>query len=51
MRGIHTSINDIHRAIFTEVARLSYKHKEGDLSEMELIPYRIIQGEISNYRD
>ena len=51
MRGIHTSINDIRRAIFTEVARLSYKYKEGDLSEMELIPYQIIQGKVSNYRD
>lgn len=51
MRGIHTSINDIRRAIFTEVARLSYNYKEGDLSEMELIPYRIIPGEVSHYRD
>ena len=51
MRGIHTSINDIRRAIFTEVAKLSYNYKEGDLSEMELIPYRIIPGEVSRYRD
>ena len=33
MRGIHTSINDIRRAIFAEVARLSYNYKPGDLSE------------------
>ena len=51
MRGIHTSINDIRRAIFTEVARLSYNYKPGDLSEMELIPYRIIPGEVSRYRE
>ena len=51
MRGIHTSINDIRRAIFAEVARLSYNYKEGDLSEMELIPYRIIPGEVSRYRE
>lgn len=51
MRGIHTSINDIRRAIFTEVAKLSYNYKEGDLSEMELIPYRIIPGEVSHYRE
>ena len=41
MRGIHTSINDIRRKVFSEVARLSY-HYEGDLSDMENIPYRII---------
>ena len=51
MRGIHTSINDIRRAIFAEVAKLSYNYKEGDLSEMELIPYRIIPGEVSRYRE
>ena len=51
MRGIHTSINDIRRSIFTEIARLSYNYKPGDLSEMELIPYRIIPGEVSHYRD
>ncbi len=51
MRGIHTSINDIRRAIFAEVARLSYNYKPGDLSEMEQIPYRVIPGEVSHYRD
>ena len=51
MRGIHTSINDIRRKIFTEVARLSYNYKDGDLSEMDLIPYRIIPGEVSRYRE
>ncbi len=51
MRGIHTSINDIRRAIFAEVARLSYNYKPGGLSEMELIPYRIIPGEVSHYRE
>lgn len=51
MRGIHTSINDIRNKVFAEVARLSYNYKEGDLSEMELIPYRIIPGEVSTYRE
>ena len=50
-RGIYTSINDIRKEVFAEVARLSYEYKEGDLSEMELIPYRIIPGEVSKYRD
>ena len=51
MRGIHTSINDIRRMVFAEVARLSYNYQPGDLSEMEKIPYRIIPGEVSTYRE
>ena len=50
MRGIHTSINDIRKQVFTEVARLSYQYV-GDLSDMENIPYRIIPGEVSTYRE
>ena len=50
MRGIHTSINDIRRMVFTEVAKLSYEYS-GDLSDMENIPYRIIPGEVSTYRE
>ena len=51
MRGIHTSINDIRKKVFTEVARLSYEYQEGSLQEMENIPYRIIPGEVSTYRE
>ena len=51
MRGIYTSVNDIRKHVFAEVARLSYNYKDGDLSEMELIPYRIIPGEVSTYRE
>ncbi|MBQ9910124.1 MAG: 4Fe-4S dicluster domain-containing protein [Lachnospiraceae bacterium] len=51
MRGIHTSINDIRRMVFAEVARLSYNYAEGSLKEMEDIPYRIIPGEESTYRE
>ena len=40
MRGIYTSVNDIRKRVFAEVARLSYNYQDGDLSEMELIPYR-----------
>ena len=50
MRGIHTSINDIRKKVFAEVARLSYQY-HGDLSDMENIPYRIIPGEVSTYRE
>ena len=51
MRGIHTSINDIRKKVFAEVAKLSYNYQEGDLHEMENIPYRIIPGEVSTYRE
>lgn len=51
IRGIYTSVNDIRKRVFTEVARLSYNYKDGDLSEMEMIPYRIIPGEESKYRE
>ena len=51
VRGIYTSVNDIRKRVFAEVARLSYNYKDGDLSEMELIPYRIIPGEVSTYRE
>ena len=50
MRGIHTSINDIRKKVFAEVAKLSYQYN-GDLSDMENIPYRIIPGEVSTYRE
>ncbi len=51
MRGIHTSINDIRRKVFSEVAKLSYNYEEGSLADMENIPYRIIPGEVSTYRE
>ena len=51
MRGIYTSVNDIRKRVFAEVARLSYDYKEGDLSQMEQIPYKIIPGEESLYRE
>ena len=51
MRGIYTSVNDLRKRVFAEVARLSYEYKEGDVSQMEEIPYRVIPGEVSVYRD
>ena len=50
-RGLYTAISDIRRRVFAEVAKLSYNYKEGSLSELEEIPYRIIPGEISTYRE
>lgn len=51
MRGVYTSVNDIRKMVFAEVAKLSYEYKDGDLSQMEQIPYRIIPGEVSTYRE
>lgn len=51
MRGIHTSVNDIRKMVYAEVARLSYDYQNGDLSQMEEIPYKIIPGEVSVYRE
>ena len=51
VRGIYTSVNDIRKRVFTEIAKLSYHYQEGDLKEMEEIPYRIIPGEVSVYRE
>jgi len=51
MRGIYTSVNDIRKRVYAEVAKLSYDYKEGDLSQMSEIPYRVIPGEVSVYRD
>jgi len=51
MRGINTSINEIRQRVYAEVARLSYDYKDGDLSYMESIPYKIIPGEETIYND
>ncbi len=51
MRGIHTSINEIRKKLFAEVAKLSYNYPEAGISDMENIPYRIIPGEVSTYRE
>ena len=52
IRGIYTSINDIRQKVYAEVARLSYEYRdENDLSYMEKVPYLIIPGEETVYRD
>ena len=51
MRGIYTSVNDIRKRVFAEIARLAYEYKDGDLSQLSQIPYRIIPGEVSTYRE
>lgn len=50
MRGIYTSVTEIRRKVFTEVARLAYEG--GDYAKkIEELPYKIIPGETATYRD
>lgn len=51
MRGIYTSINEQRKAVYAEVAKLSYEYEDGDLSQMDKIPYKVVPGEVSVYRD
>lgn len=48
MRGVHSAVDDIRRNVFTEVARLAYEG--GDLSRVDTIPYKMIQGEVAHHR-
>lgn len=49
MRGIYSSVTDIRRKVFKEVARLAYEGN--DYSAMETLPYKIVPGEVAHYRD
>ncbi len=49
MKGIYTSITKIRRQVFTEVARLAFEN--GDHHQFEDAPYRILPGEVAQYRD
>ena len=48
MRGVHSAVDDIRRNVFTEVARLAYEG--GDYSRIDLIPYKIVPGEVAKHR-
>ena len=39
MRGIYTSVNEIRKQVFAEIAKLSYEYKDGDEMRLEQIPY------------
>ena len=43
MRGIYSSVTDMRRKVFTEVARLAYEG--GDYTRMEDLPYKIVPGD------
>ncbi len=49
MRGIYSTLTDIRRKVFKEVALLAYEG--GDYSRTEELPYKIIPGEVANYRE
>ncbi|MFR8079523.1 MAG: 4Fe-4S dicluster domain-containing protein [Christensenellales bacterium] len=49
MRGIYSSVTDIRRKVFTEVARLAYEG--GDYSRIEELPYKIVPGEVAMHRE
>ena len=52
MRGIYTNVNDIRRRVYSEVARLSYEYEDGfDMEVMHQIPYNVIPGTVSTYRE
>lgn len=50
MRGIYTSVTEIRRKVFTEIARLAYEG--GDYAKkIEKLPYLILPGEQATYRE
>lgn len=53
MRGIYTSVNDLRKKVYAEIARISYNYDglESFEKEMNAVPYKIIPGEVSKYRE
>ena len=50
MRGIYTSVIDIRRKVFTEVARMAYEG--GNYAEkIAKLPYKILPGEVATLRE
>ena len=50
MRGVETRIQEIRHAIFTEVAKMAYDVDSPVEKTIEEIPYRVIPGEVGNFR-
>lgn len=51
MRGVETRIQEIRHRIFREVARMAY-HTEWSVDKrIEELPYKIIPGEVGNFRN
>ncbi len=49
MKGIYTSITKIRRQVFAEIARIAFE--KGDYSQLDDAPYKILPGEVAQYRD
>ncbi|MGN0664187.1 MAG: 4Fe-4S dicluster domain-containing protein [Negativibacillus sp.] len=49
MFELYSSVIDIRRKVFAELARLAYE--DGDIHRFAALPYNIIPGEDSHYRD
>ncbi len=49
MFELYSSVIDIRRKVFAELARLAYEG--GDIHQMAALPYKILPGEDSHYRD
>ena len=50
MRGVYTNITRIRRLVFFEVAKLGYSGAI-DPEAIDLLPYRIVPGDIATYRE
>lgn len=51
MRGIETRIQQIRHKVFSEVARMAYETTQPVKGQIEKLPYKIIPGEIANFRN
>lgn len=50
MRGLENGKTRIRHSVFTEIAKAAYENR--DLKQaLEELPYKIVPGEIANYRD
>ena len=49
-RGMYTTVTEIRRRVFTEVARLSYEGNDY-AKELPRLPYKIVPGEIGLHRN
>lgn len=49
MKETYTSVINIRRRVFAEVAKLAYEG--GDYSRIEFLPYKILPGELATYRE
>ena len=51
MRGVYTSLAQIRRTVFREVARLAYESQSGDYGWGDELPHEIIPGDVATYRE